>query len=142
HFIDLEDYQNKPLPETRWKAIALLIELKQDPEKAGMLPWAILENYDRLSCAFYDYREALRETEEARERVKNDPSEAANVELKDRAEKLSAVQAKCLVYAGILAHLTGDAVMPLHTTRDFDGRKGADGKMRQRGIHAKIDAAP
>ena len=32
--------------------------------------------------------------------------------------------------------------MPLHTTRDYDGRPGADGKVEQRGIHAKIDAFP
>src|SRR5262249_31955008 len=38
-------------------------------------------------------------------------------------------------------HYTGDAVMPLHTTRDYDGRK-QDGKVKQKGIHAKIDAFP
>ena len=42
----------------RWKAVALLYELKQKPERTGMLPYAILENYDRLSCAFYDLRAA------------------------------------------------------------------------------------
>ena len=50
HFIDLENYQGKDLPADRWKAIALLTELKQDPEKAGMLPYAILENYERLAA--------------------------------------------------------------------------------------------
>src|SRR5437763_9082952 len=49
---------------------------------------------------------------------------------------------KCVVYAGCLAHFTGDAAMPLHTTRDFDGKKGANGTIVQRGIHAKIDAFP
>jgi hypothetical protein len=115
HFLDWEDYQGKPLPANRYKAIALLIELKQNPEKAGMLPYAIMENYDRLSCAFYDHRQ--------------DPESAP-------------ARAKCLVYAGVLSHYTGDAVMPLHTTRDYDGRKGPDGRLRQKGIHAKIDAFP
>src|SRR5438105_15962022 len=32
--------------------------------------------------------------------------------------------------------------MPLHTTRDYDGRPGAGGGMTQKGIHAKIDAFP
>jgi hypothetical protein len=32
--------------------------------------------------------------------------------------------------------------MPLHTTRDYDGKRGPDGKIVQRGIHAKIDAFP
>src|SRR5262249_9376649 len=75
----------------------------------------IMEDFDRLTCAFYDYRQ--------------DPSNEA-------------VRMKCIVYAGNLAHFTGDAAMPLHTTRDYDGKKGADGKMVQRGIHAKIDAFP
>jgi hypothetical protein len=74
-----------------------------------------MEHYDRLSCAFYDHRQ--------------DPTSEA-------------VRMKCLVYAGVLAHFTGDTVMPLHTTRDYDGRKGADGQMMQKGIHAKIDAFP
>src|SRR5438309_7898056 len=114
HYIDLENYQGKELPPDRWKAIALLQDLKEKPETAGMLPYAIMENYDRLSCAFYDHRA--------------DP-------------KNPAIQAKCLVYAGVLAHFTGDCAMPLHTTRDYDGRK-ADGKTLQKGIHAKIDGFP
>jgi hypothetical protein len=115
HFIDLEDFQGKPLPEDRWKAIKLLQELKANPERVGFLPYAIMENYDRLTVAFYDYRK--------------DPDNPI-------------IQHKCVVYAGILSHFTGDCVMPLHTTRDYDGRKGADGKVKQKGIHAKIDAFP
>ena len=114
HYIDLENYQGKELPSDRWKAIALLQDLKEKPETAGMLPYAIMENYDRLSCAFYDYRA--------------DP-------------KNPAIQAKCLVYAGVLAHLTGDCAMPLHTTRDYDGRK-VDDRFVQKGIHARIDGFP
>jgi hypothetical protein len=115
HFLDLENYEGKELPADRWKAISLLLELKQSPEKTGMLPYAIMENYDRLSCAFKDYRD--------------DPKDPA-------------IQAKCLVYAGVLAHFTGDLAMPLHTTVDYDGRKGEGDKIVQKGIHAKIDAFP
>jgi hypothetical protein len=115
HFIDLEDYEGHDLPANRWKAIALLQKLKKEPDKVGFLPYAIMENYDRLSVAFYDYR-------------------ADN--------KDPAIQAKCVVYAGILAHLTGDCVMPLHTTRDYDGKRDKAGKILQKGIHAKIDAFP
>jgi hypothetical protein len=115
HYIDLEDYDGKELPPDRYQAIALLYKLKRKPERVGMLPYAIMENYDRLSCAFYDYRHD-----------KDNP----------------AIKAKCVVYAGILAHLTGDCAMPLHTTRDYDGRPDAEGKMVQKGIHAKIDAFP
>jgi hypothetical protein len=112
HFIDLENLEGKELPP---EAAAMIARLKHRPERTGMLPYAILEHYDRLSCAFKDYRD--------------DP-------------KNPAIQAKCIVYAGVLSHFTGDAAMPLHTTRNYDGRKGDDGKLAQKGIHAKIDASP
>jgi hypothetical protein len=115
HYLDMEDLQGNELPPDRYKAAAMIARMKFRPERTGMLPYAIMENYDRLSCAFYDYRA--------------DPNNPA-------------IQMKCLVYAGVLSHYTGDACMPLHTTRDYDGRKGPDGKLVQRGIHAKIDAFP
>jgi hypothetical protein len=116
HFIDLEDYQGRELPETRWKAIALLQELKANPEFVGFLPYAIMENYERLAVAFYDYR-------------------------KDKDNPI--IQHKCVVYAGILSHYTGDCMMPLHTTRDYDGiLDKKTGKKLQKGIHAKIDGFP
>ncbi len=114
HYLDLEDFEGRQLPANRWEAIALLQELKKKPDRVGMLPWAILENYDRLSCAFVDLRA--------------DPDNPA-------------IRAKCLVYAGVLAHLTGDSAMPLHTTRDYDGRHQGD-KVTQKGIHARIDSFP
>lgn len=115
HYLDLEHFQGKELPTTRYEAIAMLYELKERPEKTGMLPWAIMENYERLCCAFYDLRQ--------------EPENAA-------------IRAKCLIYAGNLCHMTGDCVMPLHTTKHYNGRIQADGKVKQRGIHAKIDAFP
>jgi hypothetical protein len=111
----LEDYEGEDFPADRYKAIALLQKLKKKPELVGMLPYAIMENYDRLSCAFYDHRA--------------DPTNVV-------------IQNKCVVYAGILAHLTGDCAMPLHTTRDYDGKKDKDGNDVQKGIHAKLDAFP
>jgi hypothetical protein len=53
-----------------------------------------------------------------------------------------AITMKCIVYAGTMAHYTTDAAMPLHTTRNYDGKPGPDGKMLQKGIHAKIDGFP
>jgi hypothetical protein len=115
HYLDLEDLEGHEPPEDRYKAVQLLTGLKRAPERVGTLPYALLEGYDRLTCAFKDYRD--------------DPNNPA-------------VQMKCLVYAGVLAHYTGDTVMPLHTTRDYDGKPGPDGKAVQKGIHAKIDAFP
>lgn len=115
HYIDLEDYNNFPLPANRYEAIALLQRLKRRPERAGLLPWAIQEHHERLTCAFADWR--------------RQPEEPGN-------------RTKCIVYAAILAHYAQDAAMPLHTTRDYDGRRSRDGKWLQKGIHAKIDGFP
>lgn len=115
HYLDLEDLEGNELPADRFKAIVLLAKLKRPPERTGMLPYAIMEYYDRLSVAFADLRA--------------DPQNEA-------------VRAKCLVYAGNLAHFTTDCSMPLHTTRDYDGKRQPDGTILQKGIHAKIDAFP
>ena len=115
HFIDLEHLEGNTLPEDRFKAAVLISSLKHRPETTGMLPYALMEHFDRLTCAFYDLRQ--------------DPANEA-------------IRMKCLVYAGVLAHYTGDVAMPLHTTKDYDGRKHPDGTTTQKGIHAKIDAFP
>jgi hypothetical protein len=117
HYLDAEDLDGKTLPGTnRFDAMKMMYtELKKDPNKVGMLPYAIMEEYEKLVVGFYDYRKAP-----------NNP----------------AIPMKCLVYGGTLAHYTGDAAMPLHTTRDFDGRKQPDGTTKQKGIHAKVDGFP
>lgn len=116
HFLDLEDLDGNAPPRDRFKALQLLARLNRDPEKVGALPYAIMEGYERLMCAFYDYR--------------HEPSNPA-------------VAMKAIVYAGNLAHYSTDASMPLHTTRDYDGRRDAAANVvKQKGIHAKIDAYP
>jgi hypothetical protein len=115
HFLDIEDLDGNEIPRDRFVALALMHKLNRAPDKVGLLPWAIMEGFDRLTVAFYDYRQ--------------EPSNPA-------------VSMKCIVYAGTLAHYTTDASMPLHTTRNYDGKPGPDGKMVQKGIHAKIDGFP
>jgi hypothetical protein len=115
HFIDLEDWEGIEWPRERFRALEQLIRLNKQPEKVGLLPYALAEGFDKLTIAFADYRK--------------DPTNEV-------------VQQKCLIYAGILSHYTGDCCMPLHTTRDYDGRPGPHGTMVQKGIHAKIDGFP
>jgi len=114
HFLDLEDLSGNEPPPGRFKALQLLTKLNRDPEKVGLVPYAIMEGYERLMLAFFDYRQ-----------------EPGN----------PAVSMKAIVYAGNLAHYSTDVSMPLHTTRDYDGRTGG-GLVRQKGIHAKIDGYP
>jgi hypothetical protein len=117
HYLDLEDLDGKKLPGThRYDGLKLVYtELKKEPNKVGTLPYALVENYEKLVAGFYDYR-----------KTPTNPS----------------VPMKCLVHGGVLAHYTGDAAMPLHTTTDYDGRKQPDGGVKQKGIHARIDAFP
>lgn len=117
HFLDTEDLEGRTLPGThRFDGMKLLYtELRKDPRQTGLLPYAIVENYERLMIAFHDHR---------------------------KSPNNESITMKCLVYGGVLAHYTGDAAMPLHTTRDFDGRVQPGGKVLQRGIHAKVDGFP
>jgi hypothetical protein len=115
HFLDLEDLEGNELPSTRFKYCELIRKLGKQPEKVGLIPYALMDHHERLACAFADYR--------------REPDNEAN-------------RMKCLVYAGVLAHYSGDVCMPLHTTRNYDGRPGPDGKLKQKGIHAKIDGFP
>jgi hypothetical protein len=117
HFLDLEDLDGKPLPATnRFDAMKLVyVELKKEPNKVGLLPYSIVENYEKLMVAFYDHRKA--------------PTSAAP-------------PMAALVAGGNMAHYTGDAAMPLHTTRDYDGRNQPDGTVKQKGIHARLDGFP
>ncbi|MCS6976370.1 MAG: hypothetical protein NZM31_05080 [Gemmatales bacterium] len=141
HYIDLEDYKGQELPPDRYKAAKLILDLGGSPERAGMLPYAIMEHFDRLTIAYYDYRQFL----DRSARLKANGRQLTPAEKADLEAEQSALEMKCIVYAGVLAHYAGDAVMPLHTTVDYDGRtaiRDAEGRKLQQGIHAKIDAFP
>ena len=114
HFIDLEYLEGRPLPSHRADLIKYYVSKGLDPGTGGYLPYAIQEGYERLMLAFKDYRKRPLAPE---------------------------VQQRVIVYAGWLAHYCQDALMPLHTTRDYDGKQVGD-KIVQKGLHAKIDGYP
>ncbi len=139
HFLDLEDLAGNELPEDRHRAASLIAgKLRKRPERVGMLPYALMEHYDRLSVAFYDYRQIA----ELERKVRTKEKTLTEAELKALEADKKAIEMKCIVYAGALAHYTGDTAMPLHATVHYDGRPGPDGKLVQKGIHAKIDGFP
>jgi hypothetical protein len=113
HYFDLEPLKGTAAPATRYDFVQLCAKEGLSPDKVGTLPYALAEWTQRLTVAFAQYRQ-----------WPDDP----------------AIQHKCLVYAGILAHYAEDACQPLHTTIDYDGRTGPDGKSPRSGIHAKVDA--
>ncbi len=90
-------------------------------EKVGMAPFAVAELAERLVLGFAEHR--------------RDPTDQA-------------VQAKCLVVAGELAHYVQDLCQPLHTTIHYDGQvdvsDGLTGHARspRTGIHFQVDSLP
>jgi hypothetical protein len=95
HFFDLDVWGRAPLPEERWRYVAEAERRGLRPEAIGFLPFAILEEYGTLLSAFRDARSGR-----------------------------PGAQAAALAAAGILAHLVGDAAVPLHTTRHHHGWVG------------------
>src|SRR5690606_37379874 len=90
-------------------------EHEVEPDKLGAAPYAIIEHAQRLALAFAEHR---------------------------RWPDNEHIRAKCLLYAGLVAHYAQDLCMPLHTTIHYDGRVGPDGRSPHSGVHAKIDALP
>jgi hypothetical protein len=115
HFADLELIEGKPLPARRYAFIRLCDSLGVEPEKVGLVPYALAEWTERLAVAFAEHR---------------------------KWPKNPFIQAKCQVFAGILAHYAQDASQPLHLTIHYNGRKLPDGSVEQKGIHAKVDGLP
>lgn len=113
HFLDLERLQGRALPERRYDFIALCQEVGVAPREVGFAPYAIAEYTERLAVAFAEHRKW--------------PQNAP-------------IQAKSLVYAGLLAHYAEDLAQPLHTTVHYDGRTGADGKSPHSEIHEQVDS--
>ncbi len=113
HFIDYELLRGQPLPLLRSDYLEMCAGLKLKPGLAGYLPYAIAEWTERLSIAFAEHR---------------------------RWPLNPYIQSKCLVYAGILSHYSGDLCMPLHVTVDYDGRVRPDGSSPHNGIHARVDS--
>jgi hypothetical protein len=108
HFFDLDIWGAAALPADRWRYVREAERRRIEPDDVGFLPFALLEQYGVLVSAF---REARGGRPGAREQA--------------------------LTAAGMIAHLAGDAVVPLHATRHHDGWVGDNprGFRRARGIH-------
>ena len=114
HYFDLEYLGGRAIPSQRSDFIALCFEMQLDPRRVGMAPYALAEWTERLAVAFAEHRQW---------------------------PENEAIQQKCLVYAGILAHYAQDICQPLHTTRDFDGKPQSDGTVLGKGIHERVDSS-
>ncbi len=115
HFLDLELLKGNPLPANRQQFTELCFRIEARPDKVGTLPWAILEGQQRLAVCFAEYRQW---------------------------PENPLVQARTLIYAGLLAHYAQDLCQPLHTTVNYDGIVHPDGAKLHKGIHRNVDALP
>jgi len=113
HFIDLELLKGKPIPGNRYLFLKLCAAEGVEPKDVGTLPYSVSEGTERLAVAFAEHRKW--------------PANAS-------------IRTKCLVYAGLLSHYSGDLCMPLHTTIHYNGRVLADGRSPRSGIHEKVDS--
>ena len=113
HFYNQELMEGRALPATRYGFVDLCAREGLKPYKVGLLPYAVAEWTQRLALALAEYR---------------------------KWPKDQAIQSKCLVYAGFIAHYAEDLCQPLHVTIHYDGRTNADGSSPHVGIHKKVDA--
>lgn len=112
HFLDVEDLEGRGLAPQRWAFVDTLVRHRLDPQRVGMLPYAIVEGTQKLALTFAEHRQWPRD---------------------------EAIRWKTLVYAGQLAHYAGDLAQPLHTTVHYDGRRREDGSSPHTGIHFLVD---
>lgn len=113
HFIDYELLGGRSLPPLRWDYVALCAQLKRNPREVGFLPYAVVEETERLAIAFAEHR---------------------------RSPDDSDVRRQCLVHGGILSHYAADLAQPLHLTVDYDGRTSPGAPSPRTGIHNRLDA--
>jgi hypothetical protein len=113
HYFDVELLGGAAVPPSRYAFLELCTQKGLKPNKVGLLPYAVVEWTQRLTVALAEYR---------------------------RWPEDSCIRAKCLVYAGLLAHYAQDLCQPLHLTVHWDGRAKEDGTSPRSGIHNKVDA--
>ncbi len=142
HFIDIEElahcgFTPESLPVFRYDFVSQVAAARkahpesfppaarEDPAHkyiwAGLLPWAITENYGKLKSGF-SYLKTYQQHG-------GTPEEIANAE------------ASIIYIMGVMGHYVGDASQPLHTTIHHHGWIGANprGYSTKTSIHAWID---
>src|SRR5207237_9747387 len=89
-----------------------------DATLTGLLPYAAIENYERLQVAFGVWRG-----------------------LRERRQNTSFIELDAAFYAGWLGHYIGDGGMPLHTSENHEGWIGPNpkGYTTEHSIHPRFE---
>jgi hypothetical protein len=125
------------IPRSRYEFVLRLYDeylaiKDKDPARAkltnvrwtGTLPYAAMENFDRMKSAMRLYRQALK-----------DPSEAGKAQSENLRRDIA-------FYAGWLGHYTADGAQPLHDTIHHDGWQGPNphGYTTDHAIHGRFES--
>jgi hypothetical protein len=98
HFIDIDKPENfSALPNDRYQYTEWLRSQGKDAKVMGLLPYAILEGYQKVQVLFRMWRE---------------PQHAGEREQ---------IEQNIVYYAGVLGHYVADGSQPLHATIHFNG---------------------
>ena len=89
------------------------------PQKVGLLPWRVEEDFERLQVDMREYRKLLANHQDTQD-----------------------AQQAILYVAGYLGHYVADGSQPLHTTINYNGwvqRDNPENFTRQHGIHTQFE---
>jgi hypothetical protein len=116
HFFDIEPILDSEIPANRYLALELYRSRGIKPEEIGFLPYAIIENYEKLKAAFREFR-------------------------KQRGQAASYLERAIIHHAGILGHYVGDGAQPLHITIHHHGWVGNNpsGFTTDRSLHRRFE---
>jgi len=96
HWLNIESIRVSKFPRDRFSYMRSLPK-EDPPEEVGLLPFAIMETYQKLFLSFMEWR-------------KNSPE-----------EERKAIERNITYYAGLLGHYVADGSTPLHLTIHHDG---------------------
>jgi len=120
HFIDMDKPENfRDLPDDRYSYAEWLQHQGKDVKVVGLLPYSIMENFQKIRINFRLWRLAT------------NPAEKAQIEQ------------NIITYAGIMGHYVGDGSMPLHTSDKYDGWRGSSNPnnfSRDTTIHGRFES--
>lgn len=106
HFIDIDKPENfSALPNDRYHYADWLRAQGKEPKDIGFLPFAILENYQKMQVLFRLWREQ-----------KNMAARDAQ-----RASEVDQIEQNIIYYAGVMGHYVADGAQPLHASIHYNG---------------------
>jgi len=105
HYVNLDLVQDLPRARDHVIAMQTYQERGLDSRVVGLLPYYVIEAYEKLKVSFAEYRDSTK-----------------------RGLNTRPTEINILYYAGLLGHYVGDGSQPLHTTAHHHGWVGENPK--------------